>query len=135
MVTSEAWKHPLSWSTPGFTLDDFDLVFLPGGHEKSIRQILDCAEVHRLVVDYFPKTKKPSNKYIGAICHGVMVLSNAKREDGKSPLHGCVTTSLPSGFESSVYWGTRAFLGDYYKTYGTGSDDVEVAVCFFSLVR
>ena len=27
-----------------------------------------------------------------------------------------------------AFWGTRLFLGEYYKTYGVGSDSVETAV-------
>lgn len=129
MVTSEECKHPLAWTTADFTLDNFDLVFLPGGHEKSVRQVIDSSVVHKLLVDYYPKTKKPSHKVIGAVCHGVMALSNAKSDDGKSVLHGCVTTALPARFEQLAYWGTRVFLGDYYKTYGAGSEEVEVSVC------
>lgn len=78
MVESEECKHPLSWSAPGFSLDEFTLVFLPGGHEKGVRQIIDSPVVHRLLADYVPKTRKPSTKALGAICHGVMVLSESR---------------------------------------------------------
>ena len=57
-----------------------------------------------------------------------MVLSETLNADGKSIIHECDTTALPARFEQVAFWGTRAFLGDYYKTYGVGSDDVEVAV-------
>ena len=56
------------------------------------------------------------------------MLSETKGEDGKSVIHECVTTALPARFEQVAFWGTRAFLGDYYKTYGKGSDDVEASV-------
>ncbi|KAG7402484.1 hypothetical protein Forpe1208_v017188 [Fusarium oxysporum f. sp. rapae] len=105
----------------------YNLVLFPGGHDKAVRQIVDSEEVHKLMLDYFPKTKKPSNKAIGAICHGVMVLSSAKGSDGKGVIHDCTTTTLPGLFESSVYWATRAFLVDYYKTYG-GSENTEDSV-------
>ncbi|KND89031.1 Uncharacterized protein C14C4.04 [Tolypocladium ophioglossoides CBS 100239] len=125
MAASEEWQHPLAWSAPAFTLDAFDLVFLPGGHEKSVRQIIDSEAVHRLLVDFFPKTRKPGAKAVGAVCHGVMVLSEAKDAEGRSVLHGCTTTTLPARFEQLAFWGTRVFLGDYYKTYGACSKDVE----------
>lgn len=48
--------------------------------------------------------------------------------NGKSIIHECHTTALPARFEQVAFWATRAFLGDYYKTYGAGSDDVEVSV-------
>ena len=87
--------------------------------------------MHSLLADYVPATVKPSNKAIGAICHGVMVLSEAMTgEGGKSLLADKTTTALPSVFEGTAFWATRAFLGDYYKTYGACSDNVEVAVRF-----
>ena len=62
-----------------------------------------------------------------------MVLSETPIEEegpqkGKSVIHECVTTALPARFEQVAFWGTRLVLGDYYKTYGAGSDDVEEAV-------
>ncbi len=57
-----------------------------------------------------------------------MVLSETEGTDGKSIIHECATTALPARFEQIAHWGTRAFLGDYYKTYGAGSDDVEASV-------
>lgn len=128
MSESEEWKHPLAWTAPDFTLDPYDLVFLPGGHEKGVRQVIDSEAVHKLIAEYFPKTKKPGKKAIAAVCHGVMVLSESKSEDGKSVIHECVTTALPAFFEQVAYHGTRLFLGAYYKTYGAGSEDVEGSV-------
>ncbi|KAF5647855.1 C6 zink-finger PRO1A [Fusarium tjaetaba] len=128
MLESDEARHPLSWTAPGFSLDEYNLVLFPGGHDKAVRQIIDSKEVHKLILDYFPKTKKPSNKAVGAICHGVMVLSSAKGGDGKSVIHECTTTTLPGFFESFVYWATRAFLGDYYKTYGAGSENTEDSI-------
>ncbi|KAI0836196.1 class I glutamine amidotransferase-like protein [Hypoxylon sp. FL0890] len=128
MAVSEEMRNPLSWSEPDFTLDPFDLVVFPGGHEKGVRQIIESPIVHKLVVDYFPKTKRPSKKVVGAICHGVMVLAESKDADGKSVIRDCNTTALPAKFEQVAYWGTRAVLGDYYKTYGHGSENVEDSV-------
>ena len=128
MTQSPEWTSPLAWTADGFSLDAYDFVFVPGGHEKSVRQLIDSPVVHRLLVDYFPKTAKPSAKAIGAVCHGVLVLSEAKDADGRSALHDATTTALPAMFEKIAFWGTRAVLGDYYKTYGAGSDDVQVAV-------
>lgn len=128
MAESEEWKNPLSWSNEHFTLDDFDMVFLPGGHDKAVRQVIDSERVHKLLVDFFPKTKKPSKKVVGAVCHGVMVLSESKYPDGNSVIRDCVTTTLPTRFEQLAFWTTRAFLGDYYKTYGAGSENVEESV-------
>ncbi len=57
-----------------------------------------------------------------------MALAASKGVDGKSAIHDFVTTALPGAFESGIFWGTRVFLGDYYKTYGAGSENVEAYV-------
>ena len=118
----------LAWTAEGFSLDPYDLVFLPGGHEKGVVQVINSPVTHRLIADYFPKTRKPSRKSVAAICHGVMVLSESSLSDGKSVIHDATTTALPGFMEQGIFWGTRAFLGDYYKTYGAGSDSVQTSV-------
>lgn len=128
MAAQPEFLHPLSWSSPDFTLEPYNLIFLPGGHEKGVRQLIDSPIMHKHIASYFPATKKPSKKYVAAVCHGVMVLSETEGADGKSVLHECTTTALPARFEQVAFWGTRLFLGDYYKTYGVGSDDVEASV-------
>lgn len=125
MAASWEWKHPQSWSAAGFTLDPFDLVFLPGGQDKHTRQLIDSFVVHQLLADYFPMTRRPSKKAIGAVCYGVKVLADTKRGDGKSVLHGCYTTTLPQAYENIAYWSTRLFMGDYMRVYGAGSSHVE----------
>ena len=84
--------------------------------------------MHKHLASYFPATTKPSSKTVAAVCHGVMVLSQTEGAGGKSIIHECVTTALPARFEQVAFWGTRAFLGDYYKTYGSGSENVEDSV-------
>jgi putative intracellular protease/amidase len=135
MAKTAEYLHPLSWSSPDFSLDSYNLVFLPGGHEKGVRQIIDSPIIHKQLAQYFPATKKPSKKTVAAICHGVMVLSETQNSERKSIIHECDTTALPGRFEQVAFWGTRAFLGDYYKTYGVGSDDVEDSVGVCSLLR
>ncbi|KAF5581677.1 hypothetical protein FPANT_8819 [Fusarium pseudoanthophilum] len=100
MVESNEARHPLSWTATCFSLDEYNLDLFPGEHDKAV----------------------------GAICHGVTVLSSAKGSGGQSVIHQCTTTTLPGFFESSVYWATRAFLGDYYKTYSAGSENTEDSV-------
>src|SRR6185503_10882212 len=57
--------------------DDFDALFLAGGHAPGMRQYLGSTEVQRIAADFFA-TEKP----IAAICHGVLVAARAKRPDG-----------------------------------------------------
>ena len=118
----------LAWTEDDFSLDPYDLVFLPGGHEKGVVQVINSPITHKLLAEYFPKTRKPSGKNIAAICHGVMVLSESSLPNGKSVLHDATTTALPGFMEQSIFWATRAFLGDYYKTYGAGSESVQASV-------
>jgi putative intracellular protease/amidase len=128
MQEDDAIKKPLSWTDAGFSVNSFDLIFLPGGHEKSVRQLIDSPIIQKQLADYFAETKKPSRKAVAAVCHGVMALSEASGADGKSALHDATTTALPGAFEGVAYWGTRLFLGDYYKTYGAGSPSVQSSV-------
>lgn len=126
---------PISWSSEGFTLEPYDLVFLPGGHEKGVIQVINSPIVHRLLADYFPQTRKPSRKSCAAICHGVMCLSETTLPGGKSAIHDATTTALPGMMEQSIFWATRAILGDYYKTYGACSESVETSVSMRNSVR
>jgi putative intracellular protease/amidase len=131
MTASSAWKSPLSYTKSSFTLKDFDLVFLPGGHDQGIRQLLDCPRAHALLVDFFPLTRRDAvgkPKYCGAICHGVQLLAHSRNASGVSVLQDVATTTLPAFFESSVHNATRLVLGDYYKTYGAGTESVEAIV-------
>jgi len=128
MKTSPAMQSPLSWTSPTFSLQAYNLVFLPGGHEKGVRQIIDSPTVHAHLASYVPLTLKPSKHALAAVCHGVMVLSTAKDKEGKSLIHDKTTTALMGGHEQGIWQATRLWLRDYYKTYGAGSDSVEVAV-------
>jgi hypothetical protein len=134
MITDPSVQNPLSWTSPDFSLASYDLVFLPGGHEKGVRQIIDSEIIHAHLALYFPLTLKPSPKTVGAICHGVQVLAASKitspdgKVTGQSVLHDATTTALPGMMESSIFWMTRLWLGDYYKTYGAGTANVETVV-------
>ncbi|KAJ8063759.1 hypothetical protein OCU04_007621 [Sclerotinia nivalis] len=133
MSQTSEFTSPLSWSSDSFSLEPYDLVFLPGGHEKGVRQLIDSDVMHKHLVGYWKDVKKPGKKCVGAVCHGVMVLSETMMEgkDGeekKSIIHDCDTTALPGMFEGMAYWSTRWALGDYYKTYGAGSENVEASV-------
>lgn len=128
MTLTSEFQSPLSWSDPGFTLTPYSLIFLPGGHEKGVRQLLDSPIMQKHLASYFPQTRKPSKLTVAAICHGVQALSKATLSDGKSVIHECDTTALPGAFESVAWQGTRLFMGDYYRTYGKDADSVEAAI-------
>ena len=129
MKEDPCFQSPLSWSSTGFSFEPYNLLFLPGGHEKGVKQVIESPIVKKMLAVYFPETRKPSQKHIAAICHGVLVASEATYPGGKSLLHDVTTTTLPAMMESTAFWGTRLFLGDYYKTYGPKSDSCENMVC------
>lgn len=134
MTHTPEFQQPLSWTAPTFSLAPYSLVFLPGGHDHSIRQMLDCPILRSLLAHYFPLTRKPSRCAAAAVCHGVLALAMAETEpgngeaSGRSVLYDCETCSLPAAFENVAWWGTRAVLGDYYKTYGREAESVEEVV-------
>jgi putative intracellular protease/amidase len=107
---------PRRWSE--CRVDDFDALFLAGGHAPGMRQYLGSDEVQRLVAAFFA-TDKP----IAAICHGVLVAARAKRGDGKSVLHGVRTTCLPKYMERAAYFSTFWRRGRYYRTYDAYVED------------
>ncbi|EIW76429.1 class I glutamine amidotransferase-like protein [Coniophora puteana RWD-64-598 SS2] len=134
-ATSASFKSPKAWTDPAFSLDEYDLVMLPGGHDKGVRQVIDSKAIHDHLARFFPGTSRSTDgakKTVAAICHGVQILAleTAKIDTDlsasyKSIIHACATTALPSFMETSIYNTTRLFLGDYYKTYGACTPNVE----------
>ncbi|KAG8868705.1 hypothetical protein FRB97_002048, partial [Tulasnella sp. 331] len=119
LTTKPSWKHPLSWSSPAFSLGGYAGVLLPGGHDKPMRQYLESKSLQVHLASFFPLTKKGSQnpKVMAAICHGVLALARAKGAEGKSVLWEATTTTLPVHMERFAYFSTAAVLGDYYRTY------------------
>lgn len=92
--------------------EDFDALFLAGGHAPGMKQYLASEEVQRVTTEFFA-AKKP----IAAICHGVLVAARTKRADGASVLHGLRTTCLPKYMERTAFFSTFWRRGRYYRTY------------------
>lgn len=130
MMAAEEIKRPKKWSDDDFKFTDYDILFFPGGHEKSVRQVIESDRVQSLLLDFWPSIGSDvrPKKAIAAICHGVLVVA-ATKKDGKSVLYDNVkTTTLPGMFESAAYHSTKLFLGDYYKTFGADADNCEEMV-------
>ena len=131
LQSDSAYTSPLSWTAPEFDLTKYDLVFMPGGHEKGMRQYIESQSLHRQLARYVPLVSRKNNsrKCLGAICHGVQVLAAADKEGkDESVIFDFETTALPGTMEQGIFQATRLFLGDYYKTYGPASDSVEQIV-------
>jgi protease I len=103
-----------------------DALLLPGGHAKGMRVYLEAPALHALVAAFFA-----ADKPVAAICHGVVLAARARSADsGRSVLHGRRTTALPSSMEMLAHRLTRAWMGDYYRTYPdtTVEDEVTAAL-------
>lgn len=110
MIASPGFTTPLAYEAlPTLAID---ALILPGGHAKPMRPYLESPVLQQLTAHHFAR-----GTLIGAICHGVVLAARARRPDGKSSLHGLRTTALLQSQEMLAYNLTRAWLGDYYRTY------------------
>lgn len=90
-----------------------DGVFVPGGHAKGVRTLIESVPAQELVVRAMSEGLP-----LGAVCHGVLLLARATDpETGRSPLYGKRTTALTESMELSAWQLTRLWLSDYYRTY------------------
>ncbi len=111
MVASKELQEPIAWKA--IDPDEYDALVLPGGHAQGMKQYLASELLHAKVA-----TIAASEKPLGAICHGVLVLARAKDpRTGKSLLHGRRTTCLPAYMERIAYFATAWKVGRYYRTY------------------
>ncbi len=68
---NEAFRHPIPYES--IDPQEYDLLLLPGGHAKGMRQYLESKVVQHKALEFLKH-----NKVVGAICHGVLVLARAK---------------------------------------------------------
>ena len=111
-----SFKSPRTWSA--CRADDFDALFLAGGHAPGMKQYLGSDVVQQLTAGFFA-ARKP----VAAICHGALVAARSRRADGASVLHGHKTTCLPKYMERAAYFSTFWRRGRYYRTYPTYVED------------
>lgn len=123
MTASHAFQNPITYGEAARSA--FDALVLPGGHDKCVKPYLESDALQRIAVDFMT-----SDKPVGAICHGVLVLARAKGADGRSVIHGRKVTSLINRLEMTGYNLTRLWMGDYYRTYPgiTTEDEVRAAL-------
>jgi putative intracellular protease/amidase len=118
----EAFRHPIPYES--INPQEFDLLLLPGGHAKGMRQYLESKVVQNTALEFIKQ-----NKVVGAICHGVLVLARTIDPDtGRSVLYGRKLTGLTKGLERAGYYLTFWRLGDYYRTYPEYVEDETVKV-------
>jgi len=111
MFQSEEFKHPLNYYE--INPAEYDLLFLPGGHAKGMRQYLESKMLQQKVVEFFKL-----NKLVGSVCHGPLVLARSiDPATGKSVIYDYKITALTKSLEKLAYYLTKWKLGDYYRTY------------------
>jgi putative intracellular protease/amidase len=126
MEQSAEFKRPITYEE--MRTETFDAILLAGGHAPGMKEYLESALVQAKVVEMAEE-----NKPIGAICHGVLVVARSRTAEGKSLLCGKKTTALTKPLELTPWWLTRAWLGNYYRTYPatTVEDEVKQALANF----
>ncbi|HEY6411372.1 MAG TPA: type 1 glutamine amidotransferase domain-containing protein, partial [Ktedonobacteraceae bacterium] len=117
---NEAFRHPIPYES--IDPQEYDVLLLPGGHAKGMRQYLGSKVVQNKALEFIKQ-----NKVVGAICHGVLVLARTiDPETGRSVLYGRRLTGLTKRLERAGYYLTFWRLGDYYRTYPEYVEDETV---------
>lgn len=122
LEANEAFQHPIPYDA--INMQDYDLLFLPGGHAKGMRQYLESKTVQQKALEALRQ-----DKIVGAICHGVLVLARTvDPETRRSVLYGRRLTGLTKRLERTGYYLTAWRLGDYYRTYPEYVEDEVMGV-------
>lgn len=110
MSRSSDFLSPIAYGD--IDIRSFDAILLPGGHAQGMKPYLESKQLQTLIAEHFA-----ANKLTAAICHGVVLAARSLREDGKSILHGFQSTALLQKQEMLAWHITRAWRGNYYRTY------------------
>ncbi len=111
MEKTDTFCNPISYDN--IKESNFDALFLPGGHDKRVKEYLESKILQNAVVDFFT-----ANKSVGAICHGVVLAARSINPNtNKSVIYNYKTTALLKSQEMLAYNLTKYKLKDYYLTY------------------
>lgn len=111
MTQSKEFQQPVKYAD--IDPAEFQGVSLTGGHAPGMKQYLESRILQQRMVHMWKK-----GAAIGAICHGVLVLSRAiDPETGRSILFGSKVTALTKDLEMTGYGLTFWLLGRRYRTY------------------
>ena len=110
LLRDAAFQRPLAYAA--LQADEFAGLILPGGHAQGVRPYLESTALQAFVAAMFALDKP-----VGAICHGSVVAARSRDAQGRSVLHGRRSTALTAQMELTAWWLTRAWMGDYYRTY------------------
>lgn len=113
MVSDPLFAKPSAYED--VQIDSFNGMFIPGGHAKGVRTLLESTAAQALTA-----TAMSRSIPVGAVCHGVLLLARSiDSATGRSVLYGRRTTALTAALELGGWAMTRLWLGDYYRTYPT----------------
>ncbi len=122
MKADAAFNHPIPYST--INPAEFAALLLPGGDGLGMRQYLESAVLREKVLQFWQQ-----GKLIGAICHGILVLSRTlDPQSGKSVLYGHKLTALPASADRFGYQVNGRLLKYGYIMYDDCVED-EVRGC------
>lgn len=122
MSSSPEFQSPISYDQ--IFPEAFDALLLPGGHDKGMRVYLESTTLQHAVAYFFDHGMP-----VAAICHGTLLAARTVSESpdspnpGRSVLWGRRTTGLTHNQEMVAWELTRAWLGDYYRTYAVPMAD------------
>ena len=112
-----AFRAPTRWSS--LVPDEYDALFLAGGHAPGMKQYLASTALHQFVPSFYALARP-----VAAICHGVIVLARSiDPRTQRSVLWDRKTTCLPKYMERGAYAMTAWKLGRYYRTYDAYVED------------
>jgi putative intracellular protease/amidase len=113
MVSDPHFAKPCAYED--VNLDSADGLFIPGGHAKGVRTLLESSAAQVVAA-----TAMMREMPVGAVCHGVLLLARSiDPATRRSVLHGRRTTALTAALEMGAWAITRLWLGGYYRTYPT----------------
>lgn len=110
MAADAHFQNPTAWVD--INPDEFHALVLPGGHAPGMKPYLESPAVFDICRNFFAR-KVP----VSSVCHGILVLSRTKRDDGKSVLYGYKVTGLNNFQEKIAITMTRKAMGEHYQTY------------------
>ncbi len=110
MEQSPAFLNPIRFAE--IDIETHDLLVLPGGHAKGMRQFLEDETLQARVASFLA-----ADKPLGSICHGAVVLARSKAADGTPAIAGRRITGLPKSMEMGAWLLTCSYLGGYFRTY------------------
>jgi putative intracellular protease/amidase len=107
MTQDPAFQHPIPYA--GIDPDQVQAVLLPGGHAPGMRQYVESPVLQNKVLQLWQQ-----GKLIGAICHGMLVLTRTiDPQTGRSVLYGHKVTALPQSIDRAGYHLARLLRRGY----------------------